>query len=67
MPAKSKQQLKYIWAMRHKYKNKKEAPKHMKWVFNKDWTQGVKASGLPTKVKSFQSYVAENYDASTKK
>jgi len=67
MPAKSKQQLKYIWAMRNKYKNKKEAPKHMKWVFNKDWSQGVKASGLPTKVKSFQSYVSENYDASTKK
>jgi hypothetical protein len=67
MPAKSKQQLKYIWAMRHKYKNKKIAPKHMKWVFNKDWTQGVKASGLPTKVKSFQSYISENYDASTKK
>lgn len=67
MPAKSKQQLKYIWAMRRKYKNKKSAPKHMKWVFNKDWTQGVKTTGLPTKVKNFQSYVAENYDATTKK
>ena len=67
MPASSKQQLKYIFAMRRKYKTVKNAPKHMKWVFNKDWTQGVKASGLPTKVKSFQTYVSENYDASTKK
>jgi hypothetical protein len=47
--------------MRHKYKNKKSAPKHMKWVFNKDWTQGVKTTGLPTKVKNFQTYVSENY------
>lgn len=67
MPARSKQQLKYIFAMRRKYKNKKSAPKHMKWVFNKDWTQDVKATGLPTKVKNFQSYVSENYDATTKK
>jgi hypothetical protein len=67
MPASSKQQLKYIFAMRRKYKTEKNAPKHMKWVFNEDWTQDVKASGLPTKVKSFQTYVSENYDASTKK
>jgi hypothetical protein len=67
MPACSKQQLKYIFAMRRKYKNKKSAPKHMKWVFNKDWTHDVKVSGLPTKVKSFQTYVSENYDATTKK
>lgn len=67
MPAQSKQQLKYIFAMRRKYKTEKNAPKHMKWVFNKDWTQDVKASELPTKVKSFQTYVSENYDATTKK
>ena len=67
MPAQSKQQLKYIYAMRNKYKTEKNAPKHMKWVFNKDWTQDVKASGLPTKVKSFQTYVSENYDTTTKK
>jgi len=67
MPVQSKQQLKYIFAMRRKYKTEKNAPKHMKWVFNKDWTQDVNASGLPTKVKSFQTYVSENYDASTKK
>lgn len=67
MPVQSKQQLKYIFAMRRKYKTEKNAPKHMKWVFNKDWTQDVNASGLPTKVKSFQTYVSENYDATTKK
>jgi hypothetical protein len=58
---KSKQQLKYIYVALHKYKNKKSAPKHMKWIFNKDWTQGVKTSELPTKVKNFQTYVSENY------
>ena len=35
MPVKSKQQFKYIYAMRRKYKSKKKAPKNMKWVFNK--------------------------------
>jgi len=67
MPVQPKQQLKYIFSLRRKYKNKKSTPKHMKWVFNKDWTQDVKASGLPTKVKNFQTYVSENYDATTKK
>jgi hypothetical protein len=42
MPAKSRQQLKYIWAMRKKYKTKKNAPKSMKWVFNKEWTEDIK-------------------------
>jgi hypothetical protein len=63
MPAHSRQQLKYIYAMRRKYKNKKTTPKNMKWIFNKDWTQGVKTTGLPTKVKNFQTYVSENYSS----
>lgn len=49
MPAKSQQQLKFIWAMRRKYKSKKKAPKRMKWVFDREWTD-VRFSELPKKV-----------------
>lgn len=52
MPAKSQQQLKYIYAMRHKYASKKKAPKNMKWVFNKEWTDGVKMKSLPKFVEN---------------
>ncbi|MCK9476972.1 MAG: hypothetical protein M0R46_13675 [Candidatus Muirbacterium halophilum] len=53
MPAKSKQQLKYIYAMRNKYKTIDKAPKDMKWVFDDEWTH-VKMSDLP-------DYVDRNY------
>lgn len=56
MPVKSKSQLKYIFTMRKKYKSKSNAPEHMKWVFNDEWTKGVETSGLPTKVKSFKTF-----------
>jgi transposase-like protein len=66
MPAKSKQQAKYIWVMRNKYKSKKKAPKNMKWVFNKDWTDDISFKDLPKKIKEkhihdFISFVNENY------
>jgi hypothetical protein len=48
--AKSKQQMKFIYAMRNKFKSAKEAPKKMKWVFDEDWTKGVKFKKLPSKV-----------------
>lgn len=60
MPAESRSQLKYIYAMRTKYKSKKNAPKHLKWVFNKEWTDDIDFKGLPTKVKSFKTFVSEN-------
>ena len=50
MPAKSKQQFRYIWAMRNKYKSKKKAPKSMKWVFDKEWTD-AEFKDLPKKIK----------------
>ena len=50
MPAKSKQQFKYVYAMRNKYGTKKKAPKNMKWVFNKEWTD-VSFKDLPKKIK----------------
>lgn len=58
MPAKSKNQFKYIWAMRNKYKSKKKAPKSMKWVFEDEWTD-VKYKDLPKKLKErhVQSYI----------
>jgi hypothetical protein len=50
MPANTKRQFKYIWAMRRKYKSKKKAPKNMRWVFDSDWTSGLKYNDLPTSV-----------------
>ena len=47
MPSKSQQQTKYIWTMRSKYGSKKKAPENMKWVFDKEWTEGVKMKSLP--------------------
>ena len=59
MPAKSKHQFKYIWAMRNKYKSKKKAPKNMKWVFDKEWTD-VSFKDLPKKIK--ERHVASYVD-----
>ena len=59
MPAKSKQQFRYIWAMRNKYKSKKKAPKGMKWVFDKEWTD-VQFKDLPKKIK--ERHVASYVD-----
>lgn len=58
MPAKTKRQFKYIWAMRRKYKSKKKAPKNMKWVFGKEWTD-VSYKNLPESIKTryVQSYI----------
>jgi hypothetical protein len=65
MPAKSKNQFKYIWAMRRKYKSKKKAPKSMKWVFDKEWTD-VDYKNLPGKLKerhlhSYIDFINEHY------
>lgn len=59
MPATSKQQFKYIWAMRNKYGSKKNAPKKMKWVFDKEWTDDVNYKKLPKKKK--EKKVSENF------
>lgn len=56
MPAKSKQQLKFIYANRKKYGSRKNAPKHMKWIFGKEWTDGIKMNSLPTRVMNFKSF-----------
>ena len=66
--AKSQQQMKYIYAMRHKYGTKRKAPKNMRWVFDEEWTSGVKMKKLPKKVKkknesrimNFNSFVNES-------
>ena len=66
MPSKNKNQFKYIWAMRKKYKSKKKAPKNMKWVFNKEWTDNISFRDLPNKVKEnhihdFINFINEKY------
>lgn len=60
MPSKSKSQMRYIYAMRNKYKTKKNAPKNMKWVFNKEWTSGVKMKKLPENLR--ESYHILKFD-----
>jgi hypothetical protein len=65
MPAKSKQQFKYIWAMRRKFGSKKKAPKSMKWVFDEEWTD-VSFKDLPKEIKerhihSYIEFINENY------
>lgn len=44
--------------MRRKYKSKKKAPKNMKWVFGKEWTD-VSYKNLPESIKTryVQSYI----------
>jgi hypothetical protein len=64
MPAKSKSQFKYIWAMRRKYKSKKKAPKDMKWVFGKEWTD-VSYKDLPESfefryISTYIDFINEN-------
>jgi len=68
MPAKSKQQFRYIHAIRRKYGSKKNAPKNMKWVFNKEWTD-VGFKDLPKKIKecniySYLDFISEVYGSS---
>lgn len=41
--------------MRRKYGSKKKAPKKMKWVFNKEWTD-VSFKDLPKKIKEKNIY-----------
>lgn len=66
MPAKTKPQFKYIWAMRRKYKSKKKAPKNMKWVFDKKWTD-VPYKSLPESfgnkyINNYIDFINENYE-----
>lgn len=56
MPAKSQQQLKFIYAIRNKYKTKKEAPKKFKWVFDEEWTD-VKMKELPKVTEGMFSFM----------
>lgn len=74
MPAKSQQQMKFIYAMRGKYGTKRKAPKNMKWVFDEEWTSGVKMKKLPktiadkkkkmneSRIMDFGSFVNEKYE-----
>lgn len=38
MPAVSKRQLKYIYVLRNKYKNKSSTPKEDQWIWKDEWT-----------------------------
>ena len=48
----------------NKYKSKKNAPKSMKWAFDKKWTKNVPFKELPTKVKeSFKTPQSKLFSA----
>jgi hypothetical protein len=61
MPSRSKQQFKFIWAMRRKWGSKKKAPKNMKWVFDEEWTKDVHFKKLPNKIKESQIFNFEDF------
>jgi len=66
MPAKSKQQFKYIWALRNKYKTKSRAPKKTKWAFKSGCTSHVNYKKLPKKVsESLESFLFEKVTEQT--
>jgi hypothetical protein len=44
MPAKSEKQLKFIYALRNRYKSKTKTPKKYKWVWNDEWLHLKKES-----------------------
>lgn len=55
MPAKSRKQLKYIFAMRKKYGSKDNAPESKQWVFNSEWQKEPKAENV-INIKDFKSH-----------
>ena len=56
MPARSKQQFKFIWTLRNKYKSKKKAPKKYKWVFDREWTEDINYKKLPKKLEHLKTF-----------
>ena len=50
MPAKSKRQLRLIYANRKHYKTMKNTPKKWKWIWEEGWTN-VNYKKLPQKVE----------------
>ena len=52
MPAKSKNQFKFIQTIRSKYKDKESTPEKYKWVWDSEWTD-VDYSELRNHVRTF--------------
>jgi hypothetical protein len=38
--------------MRKKYGSRRRTPRKMKWVFDQEWTKGIKFNDLPKKIES---------------
>lgn len=55
MPSKSRKQLKYIFAMRKKYKAKANAPESKQWVFNDEWQKELDPKSV-TSLKDFKTF-----------
>lgn len=62
MPARSKQQLKLIYARRDMYKSKENTPEKWKWIWNSEW-EDVDYDKLPDKLSdSFLSFYKEQQE-----
>lgn len=55
MPSKSRKQLKYIFAMRKKYKSRDNAPESKQWVFNDEWQKELDPKSL-TSLNDFKTF-----------
>ena len=54
MSAKSEKQLRFIWVNRRKYKNRKQTPKKMKWIWKPEWIHLQKESN--SYIKSYDEF-----------
>jgi hypothetical protein len=61
MPAKSQQQMKFIFFLRNKYKNKKDAPDKYKWAFDPEWTEDIKMKKLPVKTEKVSENIIQRF------
>ena len=55
MLSKSRKQLKYIFAMRKKYKAKANAPESKQLVFNDEWQKEIDPKSV-TSLKDFKTF-----------
>lgn len=54
MPSHSEKQRKFIYAIRNRYKKKKDTPKKWKWVWNDEWLK------VQESVLTFNEFIKKN-------
>ncbi|HPM74248.1 MAG TPA: hypothetical protein PLA71_00835 [Saccharofermentans sp.] len=67
MPAKSKKQFKLIQAKRSQYETKAATPAEWKWVWDKEWIDGVDYDKLPEgNIMKFEEKIQELLESESK-